>query len=67
VPSAASSASRSGHVFVEYVIREHHPSFRSGDEVRVGAVLSERGVTLYVVSREYPVGPGYRYAIVRGQ
>ena len=50
--------------FREYVIREHHPSFRYRDEVRIGAVLPERGVTLYAVPREYHVGPGYRYAIV---
>jgi hypothetical protein len=50
--------------FREYVIREHHPSFRYRDEVRIGAVLPERGVTLYAVPREYGVRPGYRYAIV---
>jgi hypothetical protein len=50
--------------FREYVIREHHPSFRNRDEVRIGAVLPERGVTLYAVPREYHVRPGYRYAIV---
>ncbi len=50
--------------FREYVIREHHPSFRYRDEVRIGAVLPERGVTLYAVPREYHVRLGYRYAIV---
>jgi len=50
--------------FREYVIREHHPSFRYHDQVRIGAVLPERGVTLYAVSREYHVRLGYRYAIV---
>ena len=50
--------------FREYVIREHHPSFRYRNEVRIGAVLPERGVTLYAVPREYRVRPGYRYAIV---
>ena len=50
--------------FREYVIREHHHSFRYGSEVRIGAVLPERGVTLYAVPREYHVGPRYRYAIV---
>src|SRR5215471_20469212 len=28
--------------FREYVIREHHPSFRYPDEVRIGTVLPER-------------------------
>ncbi len=48
--------------FREYVVREHHPSFRY--EVHVGGVLPERGITLYAVPREYHVRPGYRYAIV---
>src|SRR5258706_10942761 len=50
--------------FREYVIREHRPSFRYREDVRIGAVLPERGVTLYAVPREYHVRPGYRYAIV---
>jgi len=50
--------------FREYVIREHRPSFRYREEVRIGAVLPERGVTFYAVPREYHVRPGYRYAIV---
>jgi hypothetical protein len=49
--------------FREYVIREHRPSFRYRDEVRVGELLPG-GVTLYAVPREYRVRPGYRYAIV---
>jgi len=50
--------------FREYVIREHHASFAHRDEVRIGAVLPERGVILYAVPREYHARPGYRYAIV---
>src|SRR5712691_5225067 len=50
--------------FREYVIREHRPSFGYHDNVRIGTVLPERGVTLYAVPREYHVRPGYRYAIV---
>jgi hypothetical protein len=50
--------------FREYVIREHRPSFRYHDDVRIGSVLPERGVTFYAVPREYHVGPRYRYAIV---
>jgi hypothetical protein len=50
--------------FREYVVREHRPSFRYSDEVRVGAVLPPRGITLYEVPREYHVRPGYRYAVV---
>ena len=50
--------------FREYVIHERHPSFRYEGDVRVGAVLPPRGVTLYAVPREYHVRQGYRYAIV---
>jgi hypothetical protein len=50
--------------FREYVVRERHPSFRYGGEVRVGEALPPRGVALYAVPREYHVRPGYRYAIV---
>ena len=50
--------------FRESVIHERHPSFRYEGDVRVGAVLPPRGVTLYAVPREYHVRPGYRYAIV---
>jgi len=49
--------------FREYVIREHRPSFGYEGDVRVGAVLPPRGVTLYAVPRDH-VRPGYRYAIV---
>src|SRR5215475_10825202 len=48
--------------FREYVIREHRPSFRYRDEVRIGTPLPG-SVTLYAVPREYRVGPGYRYAV----
>ena len=50
--------------FREYVVREHRPSYRYQEEVRVGTVLPERGVTFYEVPREYHVRPGYRYAVV---
>jgi hypothetical protein len=50
--------------FREYVVREHRPSFRYREDVRVGMVLPERGVRLYEVPREYHVRPGYRYAVV---
>jgi hypothetical protein len=50
--------------FREYVVREHRPSFRYGEDVRVGMVLPERGVRLYAVPREFHVRPGYRYAVV---
>ena len=50
--------------FREYVVREHRPSYRYREDVRVGAVLPEAGVTYYDVPAEYHVRPGYRYTIV---
>jgi Protein of unknown function (DUF1236) len=50
--------------FHEFVLRQHHESFRHHEEVRVGVVLPEAGVTFHEVPVEYHVRPGYRYAIV---
>jgi hypothetical protein len=41
-----------------------NPSFRFREEVHVGAVLPEEGVTYYDVPAEYHAKPGYRYAVV---
>jgi hypothetical protein len=49
--------------FREYVVREHVPSYRYEQELRVGAVLPEHGVTYYDVPAEYHV-TGYRYAYI---
>jgi hypothetical protein len=50
--------------FREYVVREHRPTYRYSDEVRLGAVLPGRGARFYEVPAEYHVRPGYRYTIV---
>jgi hypothetical protein len=50
--------------FHEYVVRERRPSYRYQQEVRVGTILPESGVTYYDVPPEYHVGRGYRYTIV---
>jgi len=50
--------------FRECVVHERRPSFRYNEELRVGAVLPARGVTLHEVPRECGVRPGYRYAAV---
>lgn len=50
--------------FREYVSHERHQSYRYKGDVRVGAVLPERGVTYYDVPAEYHVRGGYRYAYV---
>ena len=50
--------------FREYVVRERRPSYRYDNDVRVGVVLPESGVTYYDVPAEYHAPPGYRYTIV---
>ena len=49
--------------FREYVVRERRPSYVYRDDVRVGTVLPEAGVTYYEVPAEYHA-PGYRYTVV---
>ncbi len=49
--------------FHEYVVREHRPSYQYREDVRVGAVLPEEGVTYYDVPPEYGVRD-YRYTVV---
>ena len=49
--------------FREYVVRERIPSYRYEQELRVGAVLPDHGVTYYDVPAEYHV-TGYRYTYV---
>ena len=49
--------------FREYVVRERRPSYRYREEVRVGVVLPEEGVTYYEVPAEFHA-PGYRYTYV---
>jgi hypothetical protein len=49
--------------FRSYVVEQHRPSYTYRDEVRVGAVLPEAGVTYYEVPPEYGVR-GFRYTVV---
>ena len=49
--------------FREYVVRERRPSYRYSEDLRVGAILPESGVTYYEVPAEYHA-PAYRYAYV---
>jgi hypothetical protein len=49
--------------FREYVVRQRVPSYRYEEDLRVGAVLPERGVTYYDVPTEYHV-TGYGYTCV---
>jgi hypothetical protein len=51
------------HSFVE---ERHYPSYHYNEDVRVGAVLPESGVTYYEVPPEYGVHD-YRYTVVNGR
>jgi hypothetical protein len=53
--------------FHEYVVRERRPSYTYREQVRVGTVLPEAGVTYYDVPAEYHARPGYRYTIINGR
>src|SRR4051812_44498258 len=50
--------------FREYVVREKRPSYRYREEVRVGAVLPESGVTYYDVPAEYRSAHAYKYTYI---
>jgi uncharacterized protein YcfJ len=49
--------------FRQYVTTQRAPSYTYREEVRVGAVLPESGVTFYEVPAQYNV-KGYRYTVV---
>jgi hypothetical protein len=49
--------------FRTYVVEQRVPSYRYGEELRVGTVLPETGVVYYDVPAEYNV-TGYRYTYV---
>ena len=52
--------------FRDYVVHEHHSSYRYNEALRTGAVLPADGVQYYDVPPEYGVKV-YRYAIVNDQ
>ena len=52
--------------FRSYVVEQRRPSYQYGEEVRVGAVLPEDGVTYYDVPPEYGARD-YRYTVVNGR
>jgi len=52
--------------FRSYVVEQRRPSYQYRDEVRVGVVLPEEGVTYYDVPAEYGV-KDYRYTVVNGR
>jgi Protein of unknown function (DUF1236) len=52
--------------FRSYVVEQRRPSYQYGEDVRVGAVLPEQGVTYYDVPPEYGVRD-YRYTVVNNR
>jgi Protein of unknown function (DUF1236) len=52
--------------FHNYVVERHVPSYEYREDVRVGAVLPEAGVTYYDVPPEYGVRD-YRYTVVNSR
>ncbi|MEA2754697.1 MAG: hypothetical protein QOJ54_986 [Aliidongia sp.] len=52
--------------FHNYVVERRHPSYEYREDVRVGAVLPEDGVTYYDVPPEYGARD-YRYTVVNGR
>jgi hypothetical protein len=53
--------------FHRYVEEQHYPSYQYNEDVRVGAVLPETGVTYYEVPPEYVAARPYRYTVVNGR
>ena len=52
--------------FRSYVVEQRRPSYQYREDVRIGAVLPEDGVTYYDVPQEYGVRD-YRYTVVNGR
>ena len=52
--------------FHSYVVEQHRPSYQYREDVRIGAVLPEEGVTYYEMPPEYGVRD-YRYTVVNNR
>src|SRR6476660_4501137 len=52
--------------FRSYVVEQRRPSYEYREDLRVGAVLPEEGVTYYDVPPEYGVRE-HRYTVVNGR
>lgn len=53
--------------FRNYVVEQRRPSYTYNNEVRVGAVLPDSGVTYYEVPADYHGAREYRYTVVNGR
>jgi Protein of unknown function (DUF1236) len=52
--------------FRSYVVEQRRPSYQYREDLRIGAVLPEEGVTYYDIPTEYGVRD-YRYTVVNGR
>jgi hypothetical protein len=52
--------------FRSYVVEQRRPSYQYREDVRIGAVLPEQGVTYFQVPAEYGARE-YRYTVVNGR
>jgi hypothetical protein len=52
--------------FRSYVVEQRRPSYQYSEDLRIGAVLPEEGVTYYDVPPEYGVRD-YRYTVVNNR
>jgi Protein of unknown function (DUF1236) len=53
--------------FRSYVVEQRRPSYQYREDVRIGAVLPDEGVTYYDVPQEYHGAREYRYTVVNGR
>src|SRR5512140_1160398 len=53
--------------FRSYVVEQRRRSYQDREDVRIGAVLPEEGVTYYDVPPEYGAAREYRYTVVNGR
>jgi hypothetical protein len=52
--------------FHSFVVERHYPSYEYREDLRVGAVLPDVGVTYYEVPPGYSSAREYRYTVVNG-
>jgi hypothetical protein len=52
--------------FRSYVVEQRRPSYQYREDIRIGAVLPDEGVTYYDVPPEYGARD-YRYTVVNGR
>jgi hypothetical protein len=53
--------------FREYVVERKVPSYKYREEVRVGTVLPESGITYYDIPDQFSAPAGYRYTVVNDE